>query len=260
MQRWLYAIVATVAIYLAVLRLPDLIADPLFGAARGKFDAGDFIYHLRPVTSLGLATWALFGPEKPLARWWRLGGVAVIYAIGLPLLRGSVEFLSIGQTYDFQPALLLLSIFVIGLGLLVASGEVDQLRLRRCIVALLLAGTGGCLFIDFLHWAMPPATLPYSVYQSLPTLLLAGGVLLGGSGEEPLGKALVRWTTGYAVATAGASILLHYREAARGFWYWMFGGLYADAAIGVGSLVVLAAAVILAPPQSLFQRLAPQRP
>jgi hypothetical protein len=40
----------------------------------------------------------------------------------------------------------------------------------------------------------------------------------------------------------------------------MFGGLYADAAIGVGSLVVLAAAVILAPPQSLFQRLAPQRP
>jgi hypothetical protein len=250
MQRWLFAIVATVLAYVTLLKLPTLLGDFVYGLGGG---ADQLVDDAGPLLALGLALWVLFGADKPLARPWRLGGVAVAYVVGVTLLRHSIQYLHIPRTYEYQPTILIISVPVIAFGLLLTIGDFDEARLRRWTLLSLLSGAAGCLFIDFLHWFLPPATFKYAPCQSTPALLLIGGILLKRSSDEPLFQLLVRWALGYAIASFGAGILLNYKEAGRGFWYWLFDGLYAGAAIAIGTVVVGAAAFIFVAPASLFR-------
>jgi len=245
MQRWLFSVVATVLAYLAVLQLPRVLGDLAYGLGGG---ADQLVDDAGPLLLLCLGLWVLFGADRPLARPWRLGGVAMVY-LGVMLLRYSIEYLQIPQTYKYQPAILISSALVIALGLLFVVGDFDETRLRRWTVFSLLSGAVVCLSIDFLHWFVPPATFKYAPWQSIPVLILSGGILLKCSTDESLLQLLVRWAVGYGIASFGTAILLNYKNFDGGFWSWLFEDLYADAWIAAGTVVVgVAVLVFIAPP------------
>jgi hypothetical protein len=152
--------------------------------------------------------------------------------------------------------MLIVSVLGIGFGLLLALGEIDEERIRRWIVWSLLTGAIACLAIDFLHWFIPPQTFTYRLFQSMPALLLVGGILLKRREGDPILRLLIRWSLGYIVATLGASILMNYKGASNGWWYWLFGDLYVAVAIGIGAIVVtLAIWIFTAPAWSFRSRL-----
>jgi hypothetical protein len=139
MQRWLFAIVATVLAYVTLLKLPTLLGDFVYGLGGG---ADQLVDDAGPLLALGLALWVLFGADKPLARPWRLGGVAVAYVVGVTLLRHSIEYLHIPRTYEYQPTILIISVLLIALGLLLTIGDFDETRLRRWTLFSLLLRRG----------------------------------------------------------------------------------------------------------------------
>jgi hypothetical protein len=209
MDRFVAPIARFLAVFAMFIGVPKLVGRLTFAFhSHGVIDVDLLASACGGLAALGLLAFVVFGPERPLSLWLRLGGVAAFEYIGVTILEFAMESFTFPKNFSYWPPLVLLAAAPLAWGSFTAIGHDDGERLRSWVVQCLYGAIGLCVFIDLVHAFFPRSLDPFEPLTLLPLFALAAVIWLQKNSDERLPLMLVRWGAGYLLGLASVAAFI----------------------------------------------------